>query len=404
LLGPLQDNGGLTQTMALLFGSPALDAGDSSLLPNDPDTGKPYATDQRGPGFPRVVNGQMDIGAFEVQPLSITTTSLPGGTYGTAYTPTPLTGAEAGFSSFTFSVTSGTLPSGLTLASAGTLSGTPTAVGAFTFTVTATDSTGFSASQSYTLTIDKAALTITANSTSKTYGQSLAFAGTEFTTSGLVNGDTVSTVGLTSSGAAADAGVADSPYAIVPSAAVGSGLDNYTISYVDGSLTVTPAPLTITASNAWKIAGEANPAFTVYYSGFVLGEGTGVLGGTLTFSTPATAGSPPGSYAITPAGLNSANYTITFVPGTLTVLSYGQAIGNLQARVDAAGLAKGMQSSLDSQLQAAIAYFAAGDTADGVSQLGAFIHHVSAQGGKQIATGLANAWVADAQEIINAVP
>ena len=144
-------------------------------------------------------------------------------------------------------------------------------------------------------------------------------------------------------------------------------------------------------------------AFTVRYSGFVLGEGPGVLGSTLSFSTPATASSPAGSYAVTPAGLTSGNYAITFVSGTLTVLSYSQATANLQAQVDAAGLAQGLQSSLDSQLQAALADFAAGDTTDGVSQLGAFLHHVSAQRGQQIAAALADAWIACAQRIINAV-
>jgi hypothetical protein len=58
LLGPLQDNGGPTQTMALLPGSPAIDAGDNT---NAPDW------DQRGVGYPRIVNGIIDIGAFEVQ-------------------------------------------------------------------------------------------------------------------------------------------------------------------------------------------------------------------------------------------------------------------------------------------------------------------------------------------------
>jgi hypothetical protein len=45
-----------------------------------------------------------------------------------------------------------------------------------------------------------------------------------------------------------------------------------------------------------------------------------VLGGTLAFATPATVASPPGSYAITPSGLTSSNYAITFVDGTLSVL------------------------------------------------------------------------------------
>jgi hypothetical protein len=58
LLGPLDDNGGPTLTHALLPGSPAIDAGNNA-----------YATDwdQRGPGYPRIVNGIIDIGAFEVQ-------------------------------------------------------------------------------------------------------------------------------------------------------------------------------------------------------------------------------------------------------------------------------------------------------------------------------------------------
>jgi hypothetical protein len=63
-LGPLQNNGGPTQTMALLPGSPAINAGDNSIQlftgPND----------QRGQGFPRVVSSTIDIGAFEYQPPS----------------------------------------------------------------------------------------------------------------------------------------------------------------------------------------------------------------------------------------------------------------------------------------------------------------------------------------------
>jgi hypothetical protein len=61
LLGPLQDNGGPTFTHELLAGSPATDAGDPNFTP-------PPNYDQRGSGFQRVVNGRVDIGAFEVQP------------------------------------------------------------------------------------------------------------------------------------------------------------------------------------------------------------------------------------------------------------------------------------------------------------------------------------------------
>jgi hypothetical protein len=163
--------------------------------------------------------------------------------------------------------------------------------------------------------------------------------------------------------------------------------------------TILQAALTITANDATKIQGEANPPFSVRYSGFVNHETSGVLGGLLTFSLTPTAG----GYAITPGGLTSGNYAIHFVSGTLTVLSWGQATTNLQAQVDAAGLDHGMQSSLDDQLQAAIGYFSTGDTADGVSQLGAFINHVRAQSGQHIGADLAALWIAYAQRIINAV-
>jgi hypothetical protein len=62
MLGPLQDNGGPTFTCALLPGSPAINAGDPNFTP-------PPEFDQRGPGFPRVAYGRIDIGAFEVQTL-----------------------------------------------------------------------------------------------------------------------------------------------------------------------------------------------------------------------------------------------------------------------------------------------------------------------------------------------
>jgi autotransporter-associated beta strand protein len=91
--------------------------------------------------------------------------------------------------------------------------------------------------------IGNASLTIMANSTSKVYGQNLSFAGTEFTTSSLLTGDSVSSVTLTSSGAANAAPV--NTYDIVPSNATGGGLGNYTINYVNGTLTVTAATTVI---------------------------------------------------------------------------------------------------------------------------------------------------------------
>jgi hypothetical protein len=91
-LSRLADNGGSTETIALLTGSPAIDKGSNALVV-DPTTGQPLTTDQRGPGFPRIVNGTVDIGAYEFQ----TTSSL-------AVTTQPPASVAAG-SSFGLSVT-----------------------------------------------------------------------------------------------------------------------------------------------------------------------------------------------------------------------------------------------------------------------------------------------------------
>ena len=79
-------------------------------------------------------------------------------------------------------------------------------------------------------------MTITANSFSKVLGATYTFLGTEFVPTGLVAGDNVTSVTLTSAGA--PAGAAIGGYPIVPSAPVGTGLGNYTIGYSNGTLSV----------------------------------------------------------------------------------------------------------------------------------------------------------------------
>jgi hypothetical protein len=86
-----------------------------------------------------------------------------------------------------------------------------------------------------------------------------------------------------------------------------------------GTLTIAAAPLTVKANAATKFVGAPNPAFTASYSGFVNGDTPAVLSGSLGFTTPVTTTSPVGTYAVTPGGVSSPNYSIAFVPGTLTV-------------------------------------------------------------------------------------
>jgi hypothetical protein len=98
--------------------------------------------------------------------------------------------------------------------------------------------------------ITPAALTVTANNNTKVYGQTFAPAGTAFTSTPLVNAETIGSVTETSTGSVATAPVAGSPYAITPSDATGGTFTptNYTITYVNGALTVTPVEVTPVAA------------------------------------------------------------------------------------------------------------------------------------------------------------
>jgi uncharacterized repeat protein (TIGR03803 family) len=91
--------------------------------------------------------------------IALSPTTIPPATVGAAYSQT--LSAVAGTAPYTFAVTAGSLPAGLTLSSAGVLSGTPTAAGSSSFTVTATDSTGATGSQAYTLTAYPASFSVT---------------------------------------------------------------------------------------------------------------------------------------------------------------------------------------------------------------------------------------------------
>ncbi|NGM63628.1 hypothetical protein G5B30_17115, partial [Sphingobacterium sp. SGG-5] len=131
-----------------------------------------------------------------------------------------------------------------------------------------------------TLTVNPKALTITAKNRSKTYGQTLTLGSTEFTASGLVNGDAVTSVTLASDGAAATAVV--NTYEITASAAQGPKLGNYTISYAKGTLTVNRKALTITAKDRSKTYGEALALGSTEFTASGLVNGDAVTSVTLT--------------------------------------------------------------------------------------------------------------------------
>ena len=161
------------------------------------------------------------------------------------------------------------------------------------------------------LTVNPAALTITAQNQTKTYGQNANLGTSAVTVSGRKNSDSVSSVTLTSSGSASTASVAGGPYAILPSSAVGTALSNYTINYLTGSLTIDPAPVVVSAISGSSTEGNspANPGLSAI--GLQNGQGIGVLSG-LSNSFGINSASAPGTYTLIVGGtLNNPNYVVT---------------------------------------------------------------------------------------------
>ena len=188
-------------------------------------------------------------------------------------------------------------------------------------TFTPTDTTDYTtATDSVSINVTPAPLTITAVNQTKVYGAALPTLTVSY--SGFVNGDRLvklTTLPTLTTTATASSHVAGSPYAITASGAVDP---DYTINYVAGTLTVTTAPLTITAVNQTKVYGAALPTLTASYSGFVNGDRLGQADDAAHAHHDGNCQQPCGRGAptrITASGAVDPDYTINYVAGTLTV-------------------------------------------------------------------------------------
>jgi hypothetical protein len=210
---------------------------------------------------------------------------------------------------------SGTLPNGLTFNSTfGTISGTPADGSAGNYFITFNASNGVlpNAVLNYTITVSTAPLTITASNGAMTYGGTPPTITPTFT--GLVNGDTPASLGTVTCTTTA---TSSSPVGSYPSSCSASD-PTYTITFVPGTVTVGPAPLTIAASSATMTYGGTVPTITPTFTGLVNGDSTATLG--VTCTTTATSTSLPGSYPSSCTASHGTNYTITYVNGTVTVV------------------------------------------------------------------------------------
>ena len=118
-----------------------------------------------------------------------------------------------------------------------------------------------------------------------------------------------------------ETGVNAGTYTLTPSAEPKSGysVDNYDITPTNGTFTINKAALTVTANSENITYGDDKPTFSVSYSGFVNNENESVLGGSLVLECGYVRYENVGTYSITPSGLTSGNYAITFESGKLTV-------------------------------------------------------------------------------------
>lgn len=246
------------------------------------------ATDSSaGTGAPFSVSKSYTL-AVSPPTITIAPNTLPNGQVGTAY-PLVSLAAGGGTGPYTFRVTSGALPAGLALGSSGLLSGTATQGGSFTFTVTATDASNYTGSQTYSVTLSGATLTITPSTLpvaqlSTAYNQTLSASG------------------------------GTAPYKLVVTGALPAGM---TFNSATATLSGTPTaggsfPISVGVTDSSTGSGpytaSANYTLTV-------NPGTAVL--TFAPIPPQTYGNPPFKVSATSASSGAITYGIVSGPATI---------------------------------------------------------------------------------------
>jgi hypothetical protein len=259
----------------------------------------------------------MTFTAVTINPVPAIATALPDWTIGRAYSQTLLTSAGTGTSPFTFAVTAGAVPAGLSLSAAGVLSGTPTATGQSTFTVTVTDTAGATGTRTYTnLTINPVPTVSTTTlpdwTVGRPYTQTLlttAATGTSPFTWAVTSGAQPTSLNLSAGGVLSGTPSATGSFTFtvtvtdsagatttqtytaekinpVPTIATTS-VPNWTVTRVYPTQTLLTTAATGTAPFTWAVTAGAVPTGLTLSSGGSL-SGTPTVAGTYSFTATAT--------------------------------------------------------------------------------------------------------------------
>ncbi|MFF7110596.1 putative Ig domain-containing protein [Pseudomonas sichuanensis] len=293
--------------------------------------------------------------------IAVSPTTLASGTYATAYSQAIT--ASGGNGSYSFVVSAGSLPSGMSLASSGTLSGTPTSSGSYPFTVTATDGNGFSGSRGYTLIIASPTLSLSPASVpsggiGSPYSQSLSTSGGIAPYSyNLIGGALPSGVTLSSGG-------------VLSGTPIVSGTFNFTVRSTDAHGQVVDGAYSLVIG-----AATINLAPTTLGSmtqGVAYSQALSASGGTAPYTYAITSGALPSGMTLSPGGLLSgvptsagpSNFTITATDSLtstgsraygLTVAAPAPVAGNVSLTVSANSSANPVTLNLSGGLATSVA-------------------------------------------------
>ena len=184
------------------------------------------------------------------------------------------------------------------------------APGAYPITVSGGSAKNYTLSyENGTLTVTEGSLTLTAKSYTREYGEENPVF--EFEQSGATT--------LKGTPAITCEATKTSPVGTYPIVIAQGTVENGNVTYVNGTLTITAAPLKVKADDKSRVEGTENPELTVTYTGFKNNEDASVLDEQPTVTTTATKESAPGIYPITVSGGKAKNYTLSYEDGTLTI-------------------------------------------------------------------------------------